>query len=220
MAPAKANYEVLLLSIPAVATLLDWFWIGNMNLFQSPGNALMLVALATVLGSAFVVSAEARALGMVTDKAKSTNGPTAWFFSLVLLWIVAYPLYLYRRKAYGVPNRMLVGLVLALVFTGSQFVMASSIEAKKAEVRNVFSGNATPEASQEAAEPQDNSVDKLVDDEMAKYDVARRNGSKVAMCVHAGAVAALLSQLKDEESYQGWKHNQRVDCKAAGLPFE
>lgn len=79
-ADKPADYGIALLAIPLVATLLVWFWVGNMNLFQSPGSTLGLIMVATVLGAAGVAAMEAAKAGMKTDRAQGTYSPTACFF--------------------------------------------------------------------------------------------------------------------------------------------
>ena len=130
-----ADYGMFLLAIPVVATLLIWFWVSGMNLLQSPGDTLTLIMLSTVLGTAIVAAMEASKAGMVSDRKKGTYSPTAWFFIITLLWIVGYPAYLLKRRHYGLANRLIVGLIIALVFAGSWSVMNTAVEAKQAEVR-------------------------------------------------------------------------------------
>ncbi|MHB8534752.1 MAG: zinc ribbon domain-containing protein [Sulfuricaulis sp.] len=128
-----ADYGMFLLAIPVVATMLIWFWVSGMNLLQSPGDTMALLMLATVLGTAIVAAMEASKVGMKSDRKKGTYGPTAWFFIITLLWIIGYPVYLFKRKHFGLANRLIAGILVALVFVGSWSVMSSAIEAKKAE---------------------------------------------------------------------------------------
>jgi len=133
---ASVDYGMFLLAIPVVTTMLIWFWVSGMNLLQSPGDTMNLLMLATVLGTAIVAAMEASKVGMQSDKKKGTYSATAWFFIITLLWIVGYPVYLYKRKHYGLTNRLVAGIFVALFFVGSWSVMNSAIEAKKAEVRD------------------------------------------------------------------------------------
>ena len=130
-----ADYGMFLLAIPVIATMLIWFWVSGMNLLQSPGDTMALIMLATVLGTAIVAAMEASKVGMKTDRSKGTYSPTAWFFVITLLWIIGYPVYLFKRKHYGLANRLILGILVALIFVGSWGAMNSAIEAKKAEIR-------------------------------------------------------------------------------------
>lgn len=134
-AKPAADYGMFLLAIPVVTTMLIWFWVSGMNLLQSPGDTMALLMLATVLGTAIVAAMEASKVGMKSDRKKGTYSATAWFFIITLLWIIGYPVYLYKRKHYGLTNRLVAGILVALIFVGSWGVMSSAIEAKKAEMR-------------------------------------------------------------------------------------
>ena len=131
-----ADYGLFLLAIPIVGTVLIWSWVGSMNLLQSPDSKLALIMAATVLGTAIVAAMEASKAGMVTDRDRGSYSPTAWFFLIVLLWFVTYPVYLYKRRHYGLPSRLAIGIVLVVVFLFSFGVMSAAIEERKAEVRS------------------------------------------------------------------------------------
>lgn len=131
-----ADYGIALLAIPVIATMLIWFWVSSMNLFQSPGSTLTLIGMATVLATALAAAMEAAKTGMKKDKSKGTHNPVTWFFMITLLWIVGYPAYLFKRKHYGLKNRLVPGLLVALVFLASWSAMNAAIESRKAEVRS------------------------------------------------------------------------------------
>jgi len=59
---------------------------------------------------------------------------------------------------------------------------------------------------------------KVASDAVQEYEIAKRNGTAMDACVHAGLVAAAYLQAKDESNYQQWKATERADCAAAGLP--
>ncbi|WP_314436801.1 hypothetical protein [Massilia timonae] len=126
------NNERFLLGIPAVATLLIWFWVGNMNLMQSPGSSLMLIGLLTICATAALAAIE---VSKTSQLALAGRSPKKWLFLIALLWGAAYPMYMYQRRQIGLPNRLVPACILSLVFCGSWILMNSSIEARKAEVR-------------------------------------------------------------------------------------
>jgi len=133
----------ILLAAPFVATMLVWFWVGRMNLFQSPASALGLIMVGTVVGTALLAAVDAGQLGMgterdLTPKGKRREGPALWFFSLALLWIIAYPMYLHRRRLYGKKSMVAGGVVVALVLAVSAVAMSAAIGAKAAEVRRLL----------------------------------------------------------------------------------
>lgn len=58
----------------------------------------------------------------------------------------------------------------------------------------------------------------VVRDMIAQYEIAKRNGDRMEVCVHAGIVAAGFLQAHDEAGYQRWKGVEKQDCAAAGVP--
>lgn len=139
---------IIILLVPLVAALLIWFWIGSMNLLQSPGSTLSFLAIATVIITGVLVGVEANQLGIgaKSDTAKKErksfsmeeSGPVGWAVLTMLLWIVGYPAYLWYRSKYGAKNMVVGGLAVALVFLGSLVLMNAAIEEKKGEVRESF----------------------------------------------------------------------------------
>jgi uncharacterized protein YecT (DUF1311 family) len=125
----------LLLVVPVVATLLVWFWIGNMNLLQSPGNSLALVVVATVAITAILASMEASKVGATADRKKGTYSPLQWFFVVALLWVVGYPAYLLKRKNYGLKSYLWAGLVVMVVFSASVVAIQASIDSRIDEIK-------------------------------------------------------------------------------------
>ncbi|OPX99890.1 MAG: hypothetical protein A4E58_00202 [Syntrophorhabdus sp. PtaB.Bin006] len=55
-------------------------------------------------------------------------------------------------------------------------------------------------------------------DAQKQYEIAKRNGTAMEACVHAGLVAAAYLQAKDEPNYQRWKQVEVSDCDRAGVP--
>lgn len=55
-------------------------------------------------------------------------------------------------------------------------------------------------------------------DMIEQYNLARKGGDKIEICVHAGLVVAAMNQAHDEEGYLKWKQIQRSDCGNAGMP--
>jgi hypothetical protein len=58
---------------------------------------------------------------------------------------------------------------------------------------------------------------KVASDAVQQYEIAKRSGTPMDACVHAGFVAAAFLQAKDEAAYQQWKQTERVDCDGAGI---
>lgn len=59
-AKPNADYGVFLLAVPVIATMLLWFWVGNLNLLQNPAEILSIIGIATVALTALIAAMEAR----------------------------------------------------------------------------------------------------------------------------------------------------------------
>ena len=58
----------------------------------------------------------------------------------------------------------------------------------------------------------------VASDEVKQYEIAKRDGSKMNACVHAGLAAEGYLQAQDESGYQQWKAIENADCADAGVP--
>jgi hypothetical protein len=59
--------------------------------------------------------------------------------------------------------------------------------------------------------------EKVAHDAEAEYDIAKRQGDPMQICVQAGMVAAAQLQAQDEAHYRQWKSIEAEDCCRAGL---
>jgi hypothetical protein len=64
----------------------------------------------------------------------------------------------------------------------------------------------------------DNAYQKVSDDAVAQYNIAKAQGDKIQICVQAGLVSAAYLQAQNQSSYNNWKDIQRMDCERAGIP--
>lgn len=60
---------------------------------------------------------------------------------------------------------------------------------------------------------------KVADDAVDQYNIAKRQGDKIQICVQAGLVAAAYLQAKDETNYNKWQAIKKSDCNTAGIPY-
>jgi hypothetical protein len=58
----------------------------------------------------------------------------------------------------------------------------------------------------------------VADDAVKQYEIAKRDGAQMDVCVHAGLVSAAYIQAKDEENYRKWKQIENDECARAGVP--
>lgn len=59
--------------------------------------------------------------------------------------------------------------------------------------------------------------EKVVSDQIKQYEIAKRQGDPMQICVQAGLVSAAYLQAKNEYKYQEWKATEATDCQRAGL---
>jgi hypothetical protein len=65
---------------------------------------------------------------------------------------------------------------------------------------------------------EDDIYSKVVSDSIQEYEIVKRSGNKIDICVHSGFVAAAYLQAKDETGYRQWKDIESADCTEAGMP--
>jgi hypothetical protein len=104
-------------------------------MIQGPGNTLGLILAIVVIATAAVAAMEASKVGMQSDKQKGTYSPTAWAVLILFLWVVGYPAYLFKRRHYGLANRLLAAILVMVVLGVSFASLAVAIDAKEAEIR-------------------------------------------------------------------------------------
>jgi hypothetical protein len=136
--PPAADYGWAILGIPLAGTALIWTWIASMSLLQGPSSALSLVVAAVVISTASVCALEASKLGMIRDRTNGTYNPTEWGISILVLWVICYPAYLYNRRKFGVAGRLLSGLTVSVLFLGSAMTLQAAISSKLVQFTNAL----------------------------------------------------------------------------------
>jgi len=58
----------------------------------------------------------------------------------------------------------------------------------------------------------------VVDEALKEFEIVKKGGDKMEICVRAGFVAEAYLQAKDEAKYTEWKKTEKDLCKAAGMP--
>lgn len=58
----------------------------------------------------------------------------------------------------------------------------------------------------------------VAEDQVRAYNLAKKGGDAVELCVQAGLVAECYKQAEDESNYLKWKDVERQDCRRAGVP--
>ncbi len=104
----------------------------------------------------------------------------------------------------GIGCLSLVGALIILGIIGSLFGDNEAVEKQMLKAGKSYLEEVQNEVAQDAVE---------------QYNIAKREGDKIQVCVQAGLVSAAYLQAKDEANYQKWKAIQKADCRAAGMPY-
>lgn len=115
----------IMLAVAAVGAVLIW---------RAEPNTGTGFALAAIWISAILGGAEAKQLGIGGDadrtaKGKKKSGPWGWGAFILLLWVVGFPAYLYRRSRYGARNLLLPAAVVSLLFLAAPFLASPVLPA-------------------------------------------------------------------------------------------
>lgn len=97
-------------------------------------------------------------------------------------------------------RQQVLGLVLGVLGVAAYFTIG-----KEAENKYVASSMA-------------DISNKVADDAVAQYEMAKRQGDPIQTCVQAGFVSAAWLQAKNEARYQAAKATEGADCARAGMP--
>jgi len=57
----------------------------------------------------------------------------------------------------------------------------------------------------------------VINDSVNQYNIAKRQGDPIQICVQAGMVSASYLQANDEYNYGIWKKTEKEDCAKAGI---
>tara|TARA_R110000772_G_scaffold267264_1_gene390858 strand:+ start:1708 stop:2085 length:378 start_codon:yes stop_codon:yes gene_type:complete len=77
----------------------------------------------------------------------------------------------------------------------------------------LFGGGIEKQAAKDLGRIQD----QVAADSVKQYNIAKRQGDAIQICVQAGMVTAAYLQANDESNYRNWKSIEKSDCANAGL---
>ncbi len=121
----KRDYGIALLVIPIISSFFIWFWIGAMTVHERPDYKLLILEITTILTTAIIASLEVSKNGDITTGFFKT--PVGWFFGISLLWIIYYPVYMYKRAEIGLDRYLLKSLFVVFVYAYSSYSIAEYI---------------------------------------------------------------------------------------------
>lgn len=70
---------------------------------------------------------------------------------------------------------------------------------------------------QQASRDLDRIEDQVAVDFVNQYNLAKKSGDAIQICVQAGMVSAGYLQAEDQANYLKWKEIEKADCKNAGM---
>jgi hypothetical protein len=111
----------IMLAIPFVVSIIGLNLISDINISQNPFLKIRILIHITTLATAIFAALEAKKIGIGSNKVQYNKGrkefgPVAWFVFISLLWIIGYPVYLYKRSKYGLKNRLGEGILIAIIY--------------------------------------------------------------------------------------------------------
>ena len=68
---------------------------------------------------------------------KKEEGPVAWLLSAMLLWFIAYPLYIFRRARYGLASHGWLCLAGAFIFVFLSFRIGLFVDSELTRIQVV-----------------------------------------------------------------------------------
>jgi len=214
---------IIMLVLPLATSLLIWQWVGGMNLLQNPGSVLALLSIGTVVVTGILAGIEADKLGVGKGKTLDKNGrekhqtgPIGWAITVMLLWIVGFPAYLYWRSRYGAKNMLIGGIGVALLFVGIgswMTVMIENSRSRAVQVAEKFQQEAShleaqflePKSTISPEQAMKKRLNEVANDAIKKCQIATDSGHPDDAAIYSGIAADAFLQLGNEEDYRTWK---------------
>lgn len=128
---AKYNYEFPMLALPFIGMFACLTFTALIEEEQWP-DLLAVIYLAVTAGIALFAALEvegARVAGLCEN---TRNNPAMWFLAVFLVWPLAFPAYLFKRRQFGLPNRIFLGIFLMLIFALMMLVDVSFLSSEAA----------------------------------------------------------------------------------------
>lgn len=102
---------------PLISSILLWYWFYYIEILNVMSKYFFTVLAVTVLFTTILATLDSHRLGLkvkIYGRKEIYGGSFLKFFIFLLLWIYAYPVYLFRRKNYGGRN-LLYPMILSLI---------------------------------------------------------------------------------------------------------
>ncbi len=133
--PPPLDLGIALIAIPIGIGLLLKYWVGGMNLLQSPSSTYELLSISVLIGTAILIAME---VSNIPDRERVTTSPIIWFLGVIFLWVIVYPFYLYKRGSYGYEGMATTGILVTVFFLFHAFTVGNIILEKENNLLNVI----------------------------------------------------------------------------------
>jgi hypothetical protein len=108
---------------PLISSILLWYWFYFIEVLNEMTKYFFIVLAGTILFTTILATIDSHRLGLkvkIWGRKEIYGGSLLKFFIFLLLWIYAYPVYLFRRRNYGGRN-----LLYPFVFSLLVFIISS-----------------------------------------------------------------------------------------------
>ena len=108
---------------PLISSVLLWYWFYFIEVLNVMTKYFFIVFAGTILFTTILATIDSHRLGLkvkIWGRKEIYGGSLLKFFIFLLLWIYAYPVYLFRRRNYGGRN-----LLYPFVFSLLVFIISS-----------------------------------------------------------------------------------------------
>jgi len=129
--------------LPLAGAILMGIFVGQFSFSGVATKAVLLFGIAIIAATAGLIAVDASTLKMGPLSIPKESGPLTWAIGVFFLWIVGFPLYLYKRSKHGALNLAGVGILSMIVFlfTSSSVILTAQLaDSAVAGMSSMFEG--------------------------------------------------------------------------------
>lgn len=144
------------LVLPICSAIVTYLWTSRMTPLDNTDSFAIAITIFTIVITAILIAIEANNVGEdLNGEDKKSESPVVWFIIGLFMWIVAFPMWMARRKKYGLKNYFSLALISAVIFVATPWVHphspikeieASSVSLVTQIVQDQLGGTATCKA--------------------------------------------------------------------------
>jgi hypothetical protein len=127
---------VLSLIFPLISSFIIIFALTTLPVILLIPGLLYGISGFTVILTGIFISVEAANTFRFAEGKSVAENPVMWFIAIVLIWIIAYPTWMYKRASYKLSNMLTTSILVVVIFLVSVGSAAFIAEQNKAAMRN------------------------------------------------------------------------------------